>query len=103
MTKTKIAALAAISLAMPSVALAEITPGAILGTSDADITAALAAQGYVIDEIDREDDELEIDAMLDGIEYEFKLDPATGEVLEVEAEDADDEDDENDEDDTQKG
>ena len=57
MTKTKIAALAAISLAMPSVALAEITPGAILGTSSLheggiQVTMADGSSRFISENID---------------------------------------------------
>ena len=107
MTKTKFATLTAVTLAIPAIALAEIAPGDVVGITDDEISAVLTAQGYVIDEIEREDGELEVEATLEGVEYELKLDAATGEVLEVEAEDTDDDEDDEDGDnedgDTQKG
>jgi len=58
-----------------------------LGTEDAAITAKLVAAGYDVTEIERERDEIEIEATRNGRAYEFELDPKTGEVIGVELDD----------------
>ena len=97
----KLALLAA--LLIPGGALAQFNVGDELGTTETAIQAALEAQGYTVIEIEFEDDEIEVAAMLDGQLFEFEISPETGLVLEIEEEDEDDddedEDDEEDEDD----
>ncbi len=90
MTHTKATLLAA--LMIPGVAFAQLDTGAAIGTSDDDIRAVLEDKGFEITEIEREDDEIEVEAMLDGKAYEIELSAETGMVLEIELDD-DDEDD----------
>ena len=85
--------LAAALIAAPALAFAQFNVGDTLPTAEADLRAALESQGYQIDEIEMEDDEIEVEAMLDGVEYELVLSAATGQVIEIELEDEDSDDD----------
>ncbi|MBO6724818.1 MAG: PepSY domain-containing protein [Rhizobiaceae bacterium] len=73
-------------------AYANITAGDRLGTTEAEIRAALEGQGYAVEEFEMEDDGIEVEFAMDGLSLEAEIDPATGEVLKVESDD-DDEDD----------
>lgn len=53
----------------------------------AELAEKLAAQGYELRRVKNEGYELEAYALRDGRMYELKLDPATGDILRVEAED----------------
>ena len=81
------------ALFIPGAALAQIGVGDVLGTSEADVRAALEAKGYQVMEVEIEDDEIEVEAMLDGLEFEFEIAVDTGAITEVELEDDDDDDD----------
>jgi uncharacterized membrane protein YkoI len=49
-----------------------------------EIIAALEADGYTIEEVDRDDGHWEIEARdRNGSEVEIKVDPATGEIIEI--------------------
>lgn len=85
---TKLTLLAA--LMIPGAALAAVSEGDVLGTTEADVRAALEAQGYVVTGIELEDDEIEADVTLDGAAFEIEVAVATGMVLEIEADDGDD-------------
>lgn len=76
------AAVAAVSI--PSIAAA-LSTGDAVGTSEADIRAALEGEGYNIDEI-----AIEVEATRDGKTYEIEISLETGEVVEIELEDDDD-------------
>lgn len=81
------------ALLLPGFALAQVNPGESLGTTEAAISASLAAQGYVITRFEAEDDEIEVDATLDGVAYEIEISPQDGTVLEVELDEDDDDSD----------
>jgi len=85
-TKSLIAG-AAVLITAPSIALAAVSLGDVVGTTDEEIRAKLEAAGYVIDEIEREDGEIEVEATLDGQELEFVIAPDTGTVMEMELDD----------------
>ena len=74
-------------ISAPVLGLAAANTGDTLGVAEADIRAALEAQGYVIQEFEIEDDELEVEASLNGILYEIEISPQTGEILEIEEDD----------------
>lgn len=79
----------AASLALPlgfAAASSELQ-GATLGKTTEDITASLTAQGYEVRKVKPEDGMLEAYAMKDGKRYELYVDPATGNVAKVKAED----------------
>jgi hypothetical protein len=78
------------ALIVPGIAAAQINVGDTVGTSEAMIITALEAQGYVISETEIEDDEIEIEAMLDGQAIEIEISPETGIVLEVSLDDDED-------------
>ena len=61
-------------------------PYPLPGPSEQDIRAALATQGYEVTGFERERGELEVYAVKDGRRFELKLDPRTGDILRVEAE-----------------
>ena len=63
--------------------------GADAGMSEAEIVARIEARGYKVREIEMEDDELEVTAVLDGRLYEIEVDARTGEILEIELEEED--------------
>lgn len=87
---TKLTLLAA--LMIPGAAIAAVSEGDMLGTTEADVQAALEAQGYVVTEIELENDEIEAEVTLDGAAFEIEVAVATGMVLEIEADDDIDED-----------
>jgi hypothetical protein len=66
---------------IPTAALAQISVGDELGSSEAAVQAALEAQGYVITEIETEDGEIEVEATNGGQSFEFEVSPETGLVL----------------------
>ena len=92
MTYTRSALILA-AVAIPAVALAELAPGAQVGTEEASIIAALEAEGYIIQDSETEDGMLEVEASLGGTLYEIEVDLSTGEVAEIELEDEDEDND----------
>lgn len=88
---TKSALLAA--LIVPGVALASADVGQTLGSTEADVRAALTDMGYVVQEIDIEDGEIEAEVTLDGVVYEIEVAMDTGMITEIELEDDEDGDD----------
>ncbi len=88
--KTGLLAAAITAATLPVAAFAALTEGDIVGTSEADIRAALAAEGYVVHEIETEDGEIEVEATRDGKTYEVELSSDTGAILEIEVDDDDD-------------
>ena len=80
------------ALIFPGLALAQVNVGDAVGTSEMDIRSALEAKGYVIAEFEIEDDEIEVEATLDGVAYEIEVSPEDGTVLEVEMDDEDESD-----------
>lgn len=90
-TFAKSALLAA--LLVPGAAFAGLEIGQTVGTQEADIRAALTNMGYVVQEIEVEDDEIEAEVTLDGVAYEIELAVDTGAVIEIELEDDEDGDD----------
>ncbi len=87
-----IAGLALVSTAQASIP--GINTGDTIGTSEAEIVAALEALGATIDEVETEENEIEVELTFDGVAYEVEVDLTTGQVAEIEVED--DEDDDND-------
>lgn len=73
-------------------AIASVSLGDKLGTTESDIRAALTAQGYTVIEFEAEGGELEAEVMLDGQEMELVIDSASGIVVEMELENAEDDD-----------
>lgn len=57
------------------------------GPDDESIRAALRQQGYAIVKVERKRREIEVYADRDGRRWELKIDPRTGDVLRIEAED----------------
>lgn len=84
---TAAALLATSAIALPFIASAGISLGDSIGLSDEEILTGLESQGYVIIEIEREDDEVEAEATLNGVEFEIEIDPKTGLITEIEQED----------------
>lgn len=82
--------LSGLILAVPAIAAAQFGLGDTIGTSDAEIHAAMEAQGYVVQEIEHEDGEIEVEVMIDGVETELVLSAVDGTLLEIETEDDDD-------------
>lgn len=78
----------AIALAVPlSLAAAAEMVGTQAGKTADEIKASLAAQGYEVRKIEREDGKLEAYAVKDGKRLEIYVDPATGAVTKVEEDD----------------
>ncbi|RZW12457.1 MAG: hypothetical protein EX266_01300 [Rhodobacteraceae bacterium] len=67
--------------AAPTLAAA-LSAGDAVGTTEADIRAALKARGYEVTEI-----AIEVEATLDGEAYEIDVSLDTGEILEIERDD----------------
>ena len=71
-------------------ALAAVSIGDQLGTTEDDIRNALTSQGYTVEEIETEDGKLEAEVSMDGQEMEVVVDAKSGLVLELELEEDDD-------------
>ena len=90
MTTFKTLTLITAMLAVPAVAMANFNIGDTLGTEEAAIRTMLEEQGYQVQEIEFEDDEIEVEVLKDGVETEMVLNQADGSVLEIEMEKEDD-------------
>lgn len=86
----KVLTLTSLITAAPVLALANVGVGDTLGTTEAEIRSVLEAQGYAIEEIEFEEDEIEVELSKDGVETELVLDVADGVVTAIEAEEDDD-------------
>ncbi|MCV0428992.1 MAG: PepSY domain-containing protein [Roseibium sp.] len=71
-------------------ALAAVSVGDQLGTTEEDIRTALTSQGYTVEEFETEDGKLEAEVSKDGQELEVVVDAKSGLVLELELENEDD-------------
>lgn len=89
MKTTASAAVLAITLGAAPFATA-LTVGDTVGADAEQIRATLEAEGYVISEIEVDDDEIEVEATRDGVELEIEIDPATAQIIEIELENDDD-------------
>jgi hypothetical protein len=74
-------------LASTGMALAAVSVGDTLGKTEDDVRAALSSQGYMVEDIETEDGEIEAEVSLDGREMEVVVDARSGQVLEMELED----------------
>lgn len=79
--------LTALILSVPAMALAGVSIGDRIGTSDAEIRAQVEALGYQVQEIEFEDGEIEVEVLKDGVETELVLNQADGTVREIEQDD----------------
>jgi len=75
--------------AAPAVAFAAVSVGDTIGTTEAEIRANLESKGYVINEIEFEDDEIEVEVIYEGQEFEIELAVNNGTIVEIELEDDD--------------
>jgi hypothetical protein len=73
-----------VAVSAPGIAAA-LSAGDTVGIVEADIRAALEAEGYNVGDI-----AIEVEATRDGKEYEIEVSLETGQVLEIELEDDDD-------------
>ncbi|MEX0318000.1 MAG: PepSY domain-containing protein [Ruegeria sp.] len=73
-------------IAVPALAFAGFAVGDKLGTDEATIRAKLEEQGYIVQEIEVEGDEIEVEVLKDGVETELELSLADGTVTEIETE-----------------
>lgn len=83
-------------LASMGLALAAVSVGDTLGTSEDAIRSALTSEGYAVEEIETEDREIEVEVTLDGQEMEVVVDAMSGKVLEMELEGPDEGDEKDD-------
>jgi len=77
-------------------AFANFSVGDSLGTNEADIRSALEAKGAVVEEIEVEDNTIEAEFVLDGVEMEIAVDLGSGTITEIEPEDDEDDEDNDD-------
>lgn len=68
---------------------AAVINGDIVGVTESDIRTNLTNSGYLVESIEFDDDEIEIEATLDGLVYEIELSSTTGSVIEIEQENTD--------------
>jgi len=80
--------IAAALLATP--AIATLSVGEKLGANEEAIKTKLEAQGYVVMEIEKEDNMLEVEVTLNGKEFELEVDPKSGAIIKIEEEEKDD-------------
>lgn len=88
--------IAAIGLAtIPALALipalateqaAELTPDTVLGTTIAEVTAALTDMGYEVRKSEMDDGKIEVYFVKDKTKGELYVSPETGRILELETE-----------------
>ncbi|NOD96834.1 hypothetical protein GS610_06390 [Ruegeria sp. HKCCD6228] len=90
METLKLLTLTGLIATAPVLALANVGLGDKLGTSEADIRAALEAQGYQIEEIEIEGGKIEVELIKDGVETELVLSDTDGVVTAIELEEDDD-------------
>lgn len=90
METLKLLTLTGLIATAPVLALANVGLGDKLGTTEADIRAALEGQGYQIEEIEFEDGEIEVELVKDGVETELVLSETDGVVTAIELEEDDD-------------
>lgn len=95
----KLTTLAVLIASVPALAVAGLSVGDQTGVSADEIRAALGAQGAEVLEIEIEDGAIEVEYLLDGVEYEAEINPANGTVLALEQEDEDDDEEDDNEDD----
>ena len=69
----KLTTLSALILTVPALAWANLTPGDVMGTSEADIRAQMESLGYEVLEIEFEDDEIEVEYTFEGEGVEYRL------------------------------
>lgn len=62
-------------------------PSPLPGVNDEEIRASLLSQGYEVTKYERERGEIEVYANKDGRRWELKINPRTGNILSLEAED----------------
>ena len=74
--------LAAVVVALPTTAFA-VLPGDQLGSTDAEIRAALEADGFTIRDFDRKRNRIEVEVTKNDVDMEIDLD-SSGMVLEIE-------------------
>ena len=73
--RARVASLGLIAGAVPAAAFAAVAVGDKIGVSDEEIRSALEAEGYILEEIEREDGEIEAEVVLNGTEFEITIDP----------------------------
>jgi len=78
---------AALALPVSFAAASSELDGATLGKSADEVKSTLTAQGYEVRKIENEDGKIEAYALKDGKKFEIYVDPASGNVTEVKAED----------------
>lgn len=61
--------------------------GRELGTTIGQIAGRLEAMGYFVTEAELEDGMIEVEILVDGVEYELEVDPETGLVTQIEEDD----------------
>jgi len=95
------ATLLATATLVPTIALAGVSIGDAVGSTEAEIRTHFETQGYKIEEIEIEEDEIEVEATLDGLSMEFEIAAENGTVVAVEVDEneADDDDDDDDDED----
>ncbi|WP_269581309.1 PepSY domain-containing protein [Roseibium sp. Sym1] len=74
-------------LASTGIALAAVSVGDTLGNTEDDVRAALSSLGYMVEDIETEDGEIEAEVLMDGQEMDVVVDARSGQVLEMELED----------------
>tara|TARA_R110002096_G_scaffold222527_3_gene411403 strand:+ start:155 stop:505 length:351 start_codon:yes stop_codon:yes gene_type:complete len=84
-----LAAIAGAVMLLPLAAFAAPVAGDSLGTSAAEIRAALTQQGYAIGDVETENGQIQVEITANGKSYEVKVDQKTGKVVDVEQEDDD--------------
>lgn len=89
MTNLKALALTTAIVSLPALGYAAVSVGETLGTSEAEIRANLEAAGYTVTEFERENGEIEVEVMIDGVEQEIVVAANSGKILEIELEDDD--------------
>lgn len=80
-------AIGAVLLSAPLAAWAGLSTGDSVGKTPDEIRTSLESLGYVVEEIEIEDDEIEAEVTMNGEELEIEIDPATGAIIEIEKED----------------
>lgn len=73
--------------AAAGLALAAAQEDGYAGKTEAEIISSLESQGYEVRKVEEEDGYLEAYVLLDGSRFEIYVDPRSGRIVEIEADD----------------
>ena len=76
----KFSTVATVAILYPTYILADLAIGDLLGKTNSEIRAGMESAGYAVKEVSFEDDEIEIEASINGQDHEIEVTPTDGMV-----------------------